>query len=189
MINYLDDLNEVKVILDAGKVILCPTDTIWGLSCNALDHEAVKKIYTIKQRDPDKPFIILVESVHHLKDWIVDIHPRIETLIHYHKRPLSIIYKAGEKLPSYLTNRQGTVAIRVTKNEMLKELIQLVGQPIVSTSANIQNEKAPVNFEDISPLILGSVDYVFETGQNAKNKARSSQIITFDKEGEITFLR
>ena len=114
--SYLDNLDEVKDMLDHGKVILCPTDTIWGLSCDAFNKEAVQRIFSIKNRDFNKPLILLVDSIQHLKKYITSIHPRIETLIHYHRRPVSVIYDANNKLPDYLSNEKNTIAIRVVKN-------------------------------------------------------------------------
>jgi len=189
MNNYLDDLNEIKVLINTGKVVLCPTDTIWGLSCNAMDPSAVDKIYAIKKRDKSKPFILLVDSVAHLKTLVRHVHPRVETLIQYHLLPLSIVYQASDKLPPYLLSDKGTIAIRVTKHKMLSELIKLSGTPLVSTSANVQGETSPVNFQDISENILQSVDYVFETGRGKISPARSSQLISWDQDGELTFLR
>lgn len=189
MSKYLDDLNEVKVMINTGKVVLCPTDTIWGLSCNALDQSAVDKIYAIKKRDPNKPFILLVDNLAHLKSLVKHVHPRIETLIHYHLRPLSIIYEASAKLPDYLLSKHGTIAIRVTKNELLADLISLSGNPLVSTSANIQGADTPVNFQDIDADIINAVDYVFHTGRKEKKLSKSSQLLSWDKDGELTFLR
>jgi len=189
MSNYLDDLNEVKVILNSGKVVLCPTDTIWGLSCKAFDELAVERIYQLKKRDRNKPFILLVDNISRLKNLVEHIHPRIETLIHYHLRPLSIIYKAKPSLPKFLIPETDTVAIRVTKHPMLQELISLIDAPLISTSANEQGKKTPVNFDDISILMKREVDYVFHTGRDINKHAKSSQLISWDEEGELTFLR
>jgi len=189
MCNYLDDLNHVKTLINKGKIVLCPTDTIWGLSCDALNQEAVRRIYEIKNRDLDKPLILLVDSIAHLKKWVKDVHPRVETLIHYHLRPISVVYEASQKLPDFLCNADNTVAIRVTKNQMLKKLIAHLGKPIVSTSANLQGAPSPTNFVDISTEVINNVDYVFETHRDSANKSKSSRLIRWDQEGELIFLR
>lgn len=189
MINYLDDLYAVKDILLDNKVILSPTDTVWGLGCNSFSLEAIQKIRDIKQRDDGKPFILLVDSIQQLKLYVESIHPRIETLLHYHERPLSVIYKASAALPSHLSTEEGTVAIRVTKEPILKELIQMLGKPLVSTSANIQSMETPQNYEDLDARVLEQVDYVFKTGRKVKNKQIASMLIAFDDEGELIFLR
>ena len=110
-------------------------------------------------------------------------------MLHYHERPLSVIYKASASLPSHLSTDEGTVAIRVTKEPILKELIQMLGKPLVSTSANIQSMETPQNYEDIDARVLEQVDYVFKTGRKVKNKQIASMLIAFDDEGELIFLR
>jgi len=189
MPNYLDNLNVVKDILLEDKVILSPTDTVWGLGCSAMSELAVKKIYSLKERDHNKPFILLVHNVQLLKQYIKNIHPRIETLIHYHQRPLSIIYEVNNNIPVYLKSTEDTIAIRVTKDPLLIELIQKLGHPLVSTSANIQGEPTPELFSQIDSRIIEKVDYVFKEGRKINEKKSPSMLIKFNEEGELVFLR
>jgi len=188
MTNYEDDLHAIVDIMSNGGVILCPTDTIWGISCNAFNKSAVENIYKIKKRDTSKPFILLIDSIQNLKKYIKHIHPRIETLIYYHLRPVSVVYEASSQLPSYLFNDDKTVAIRVTKDPMLKEIIKKLGHPIVSTSANISGDEIPQTHAEIHPSIINSVDYICKSRRGQKN-TQSSMLISFDKEGELIFLR
>lgn len=189
MHNYLDNLYVVRDILNENKVILSPTDTVWGLGCSALSQEAVSQIYKIKNREADKSCILLVDSVALLKQYIVDIHPRIETLIHFHQRPLSVVYQANNKLPSYLTRDDNSIAIRVTKDPMLCDLISLLGCPLVSTSANKSGYPTPINFTDIDSQILDEVHYVFKSKRQVKENNPPSMLIKFDSNGELIFLR
>lgn len=189
MHNYLDDLNVVKDILIDNKVILSPTDTVWGLGCSALSRIAVQKIFDIKKRDADKPCILLVHNISLLKKCIKEIHPRIETLIHYHQRPLSVIYEASEYLPSYLSSADNTVAIRVTKKPMLVDLISMLDHPLVSTSANVQGQETPQIFSQVESDVIEKVDYIFNEGRQLKEKNPASMLIKFDEEGELIFLR
>lgn len=189
MQNYLDDLNFVADLLLDNKVILSPTDTVWGLGCNAMSQIAVNKIYEIKQRDSDKPLILLVNSIEQLKKYIKHVHPRIETLIHFHQRPLSIVYEANGHLPTYLKNKDNTVAIRVTKNQMLIDLINKINQPLVSTSANIQGSPTPSKYEEVQSNILEKVDYIFKSERKSQDSNPPSMLIKFDEEGELIFLR
>ncbi len=189
MHNYLDDLNVVKDILIENKIILSPTDTVWGLGCSAYSKIAVDKIYDIKNRDADKPLILLVHNIQLLKQYIKEIHPRIETLIHFHQRPLSVIYEANENLPTYLTSDYNTVAIRVTKHPLLVDLISALGHPLVSTSANIQGEPAPQLFSQVESNVIEKVDYVFNEGRQLKETNPPSMLIKFDEDGELIFLR
>ncbi len=185
---YEDDLPRIVKILKNGGIILCPTDTIWGLSCDALNEAAVSKIFSIKNRPKNKPLILLTHSLSQLKKYIVDIHPRIETLVHYHLRPLSIVYKASPNLPDYLKNEDGTVAIRVTKDPVLSEIIQLLDAPIVSTSANLSGDPLASRFDEIHPSVKQQVDYMFNMRRNETN-FQSSMLISFDDEGELIFIR
>jgi len=189
MINYLDDLYAVKDILLDNKVILSPTDTVWGLGCNAFSLPAIDKIRRIKNRNDDKPFILLLDSIEHLKKFITDIHPRIENLLHYHDRPISVIYQASVNLPLHLCSSQGTVAVRITKDPLLSDLIKLLGFPLVSTSANEQSKPTPKIFEDIDFEVKSKVDYIFKTGRSIRQNQAASMLISFDPEGELIFHR
>ena len=189
MINYLDDLYAVKDILLQNKVILSPTDTVWGLGCDAFSTLAIDKIRRIKQRDDDKPFILLLDSIEHLKKYVDSIHPRIETLLEFHERPLSVVYKASANLPEHLSTEEGTVAIRVTKEPILKDLIELLGRPLVSTSANVQAHVTPTDYDSVEEIVKEQVDYIFKSGRSNKENGLASMLIAFSEEGELIFLR
>jgi len=189
MSNNLDEeLKALKILRDGG-VILCPTDTVWGLCCDAYNFDAVSKIFSIKERDNNKTMILLVSSIDHLKQYIKDIHPRIETLIHYHRRPISVIYKANQNLPSYLTDNNGDIAMRVVKESSLCMIIEKLNRPIVSTSANISGTPTPKNYEQINSIITSEVDYILHPKAPVDFKSVSSMLIRYDDEGELIFLR
>lgn len=185
----LNEESSALRVLRNGGLIICPTDTIWGISCNAYDQEAVHRIYALKDREISKPFILLVDSLENLKKYILSIHPRIETLIHYHRRPISVVYHAHPDLPDYLSGEDSTVAIRVTKDPYLKEVISKLGKPIVSTSANIANQSAPKKFSDINKILLNGVDYVEQESDRDTILSKSSMLIRYNEDGELFFLR
>lgn len=185
---YTDNFDEIIEILNAGKIILYPTDTIWGLGCDAMNKESIEKIYAIKQRVPDKPFIILVSDIEMLKSYVKDIHPRVETLLSHHTRPLTVIYKAKKSIPEILLDN-GKVAIRVIMEEKIAELIRQFGRPIVSTSANISDEDFPENFDSINPKIKAEADYIFHHKRNVKEPGAPSVIASFSKSGKLKFHR
>lgn len=189
MTNYLDNVNLIGQSLQEGKVILCPTDTIWGLSCNAFDKAAVDRIFEIKNRDKSKTMILLVDSISRLKEYVVDLHPRIETLLSYYTNPLTIIHKASSLIPQYLVGPENTIAIRITYDDFLTELISFCGLPIISTSANVQGSPSPERFSDISSEIKDKVDYVCSSGRSIEKKHAESTIIKYNQEGELFFLR
>ena len=186
---HLDSINDIGQMLTDGKVILCPTDTIWGLSCNALDRQAVDRIYDIKNRDRDKPLILLVESIAMLKKYISFIHPRIEELLLHHLQPLTVIYQANDQLPKHLLNNDETIAIRVVKHALINELINFTGAPLVSTSANIQGVPSPKNFKEVTDDIKSKVDYICYSERDNNDKKNASVMISGSENGEIRFIR
>ncbi len=189
MANFLDNINSIGQLLQDGKVILCPTETIWGLSCNAWNKGAVDKIFEIKNRDKSKTMIVLVDSIARLKEYVIELHPRVETLLSYYSNPLTIIHKASSKVPAYLLGPESTIAVRITTNELLIELISFLGHPIISTSANVQGQKSPQNFDEISEHIKEKVDYICYTGRKTATNRSESTIIKYNNEGELFFLR
>jgi len=183
-----DNIQNIIEVLSAGKIILYPTDTIWGLGCDVNCVDAIYKIYSIKQRPLDKPFIVLVSDIKMLKNYIEELHPRIETLLLYHKRPLTIIYKQAKNVPDILT-KNGGIAIRIVKDPVIALLIKEYGRAIVSTSANISNNPFPENFKKISSIIKESVDYTFKYRQNDTRPHNQSVIASFNKNGKLKFFR
>ncbi len=182
-------LNEIIKTLEEGGLILLPTDTIWGISCDATRPEAIEKIYTLKQRAKDNPFILLVDSIKMLKQYTLRIHPRIETLLGYHKRPLTVIYDKGTNLPSITLANNESVAIRIVQDELCRQIIQTFGKPIVSTSANISKEPFPNNFGEVSSKIIQGVDYVVPYRQLEKSLNRPSVIVRLNQQEELDFIR
>lgn len=189
MIGYLDDLNSISQLLNDGKTVLCPTDTIWGLSCDAFNEDATLNIFKIKNRDPNKKCILLVNSIDQLKLIVDSVHPRIETLIDLCKRPLTIIYKAHANLPGHLPANDGTIAVRVIRDHILSDLLDIFKKPLISTSANKQGQPFPENFSMIDTDIVNEVDYTFQEGRKFNGKTSPSVIIKYNEEGELFFLR
>ena len=184
-----DDLGKIIDLLEAGGVILYPTDTIWGLGCDALNLKAIDRISTIKQRPQDKPVILLVSSIEMLKLYVVHLHPKIETLLAYHERPVTILYDQVVGLPDVHKAADGSMAIRVAKDPFCIELIEAFGKPLVSASANVFGEPFPENFGQISSEILASVDYVVKHRQTDRTAGEPSMLIRFSPKGELVFLR
>lgn len=189
MNSELDNLTEIVKLLKEGAVVLCPTDTIWGLSCDAMNLSSVRRIFDIKSRDLDKPLILLFSRVSEIKKYVSGLHPRIEDLLIYYRKPVTFIHKAGPILPKHLVNKDGTVAIRLTQDETLRELIDDLGHPIVSTSANVQGEASPSIYSEITDKVKSQVDYIFKSGRINGNNSLASPIIKYDKEGQLIFLR
>ncbi len=186
MDNYTDNFDEIISFLKAGKVILYPTDTIWGLGCDALNPAPINKIYKIKNKVPDKPFVLLVSDIEMLKTYVKEIHPRVETLLAYHSRPLTVIYKAKKIVPDILLDN-GKISIRIVQEKKISELISKFGKPIVSTSANISDEPIPKNFNEINEIIKSNVDYIFFHKRNSNELYQPSALASFSKSGKLKF--
>ena len=184
-----DSISEICKLLDKGKVILYPTDTIWGIGCDATNESAIKRLYQIKNRDYSKPLIILVDSIHMLKEYVVDMHPRIETLLTLHHRPLTIVHPKSKNLPTVLSGGSPSIGIRIAQDLFCRELISAFGKPIVSSSGNVSNQPFPRNFGEISSEIIKQVDYVVKFRQEEKKIAEPSVVATYDSSGELIFLR
>ena len=184
-----DDIFEIASLLEKGSVICYPTDTIWGIGCDVLNEEAVAKVGQIKGRPPEKGYVLLVSSIEMLKKYAPRIHPRLETLLSFHQRPLTVIYDRTVGLPGSVKAPNGTVAIRVAQDQFCQELIEALGRPIVSTSANKSGEPFPATFGGISSEILGTVDYVVKYRQDDKEPGEPSAIAKLDRHMELEFIR
>ena len=165
--------------LKKGSVILSPTDTIWGLGCDATNVVAVNRIFAIKKRPLQKSFIILLDEAEKLPLYIDPIPIIAWDLIEQATRPTTFIYKNIKNLPQKLIAPDGTIAIRIVQDEFCKKLINLLGKPLVSTSANITGTPTPLSFKDISQEIITKVDYVVNPDSVIVKDAKPSTMIRF----------
>jgi len=184
-----DIIKKSGQILEKGGILLYPTDTIWGIGCDIISPSAVERIYKIKKRKRDQPLLLLVSSIEMLKEYIIDIHPRIETLLTLHTQPLTIIYKANDLVPSYLVAEKGTIGIRVVQDELCIDLINELGRPITSTSANVSGRPFPNNLLEIDAEIKDNVDQILYDAEHHTAPGKPSVVATFNDKGELLFLR
>ncbi|MDH3651387.1 MAG: L-threonylcarbamoyladenylate synthase [Saprospiraceae bacterium] len=185
-------MTEVDQIIEAlshGGTIIYPTDTIWGLGCDATNELAVERIYQIKNRPKSKPFVILVSSIQMLKDYVNDVHPRLETLLSYHERPLTVIHKSSKNLPPNVIGKTGSVAVRITHDRFCCEIIDELGKPIVATSANFTHQPFPTHFGSISSELIRKVDYVVKYKQDVQATTEPSIIVKISEKSELIFVR
>lgn len=185
----VEDIKNTLEVLRKGGTILYPTDTVWGIGCDATNFEAVKKIYEIKKRRDSKSMLVLLDDASHINDYITYIPEIAWNLIEITDKPLTIIYPGAKNLASNLIADDGTVGIRVVKDEFCEKLIKQFKKPIVSTSANISNQPFPVNFPKISPDIIKAVDYIVKWRQNDLTKSKPSGIIKLGINGEVLVIR
>jgi L-threonylcarbamoyladenylate synthase len=181
MSDYTNDIEKCLATLKSSGTILYPTDTIWGVGCDATNAAAVAKIYAIKKRDEKKSMIILLANENDIKNYAQEPDEKIKTLIANTERPLTIIYPAAKNLATNLINEDGTIAIRIVKDAFCEYLIKTFGKPIVSTSANISGEETAKYFGEISTEIKNSVDYIVEQRRKEKHHAIASKIVKWDR--------
>ncbi|MDP2337117.1 MAG: L-threonylcarbamoyladenylate synthase [Bacteroidota bacterium] len=185
----IEDIKAALAVLQKGGVILYPTDTIWGLGCDACNEEAVKRIYAIKKRIDSKSMLVLMENAA-LLDRYVDEVPEIAfDLIELTDKPLTIIYNGAKNLAKNLVSDDGSIGIRFTNEAFSSDLIRRFKRPIVSTSANISGKPSPGCFSEIVPEIIDAVDYVVGYRQDDLQKAVPSSIIKLGRGGEIKIIR
>lgn len=188
-LDELEVLNCVKVLRN-GQTLLYPTDTIWGLGCDATDREAVDKVYRLKNREEDKSFIILVHSEAMLEQYVETVPPTAYDLLRaMDNTPLTIIYPKGIHLPSNVLGNDGSIAIRLTHNKFCSDLLSAFGKPIVSTSANLSGQPAPLKLADISDIIIRDVDHVAIVQEQVGQELRPSRIIKMESSGMFTIVR
>jgi len=182
-------IKETIRVLREGKTILYPTDTIWGIGCDATSVKAVEKVYKLKQRIESKSLIILLDSVDVLHNYMKEVPAIAYDLIESMDSPLTIIYPDAIGLAKNVIANDRSIAIRVVKDEFCKELIRQFGKPIVSTSANISDKPTALSFSRISEKIKNEVDYTVNLYQNSINKAKPSTIIKLGVDGEFNIIR
>ncbi len=171
-----DIINSINV-LQQGGIILYPTDTIWGIGCDATNANAIKKIYQLKKREEKKSMIILVADDADIKSFVSHPSKKIIDFISQQKTPTTAIFDNAINLPRELVNADGSIAVRIVKEPFCKILIQRLCKPLVSTSANISGDASPENFSMVSSKIKDGVDYIVQHRQDENNLRQPSSII------------
>lgn len=186
---FHDDIKQAIEVLRRGGVILYPTDTIWGLGCDATNAAAVKRVYEIKQREDSKSMLVLLENPNRIVGYIDEIPEVAWDLIEFSEKPTTIIYDKAKNLADNLVAADGSIGIRITREAFSSELLKRFRKPIVSTSANISGEPSPANFSEIPEAIKKQVDYLVQYRQNEKGNPAPSSIIKLGATGLIKIIR
>lgn len=187
--DYRDDICQALDVMNRGGVILYPTDTIWGLGCDATNETAVARIYEIKQRVDSKALITLVDSEAKIQSLVREVPDVAWDLIEVSHRPLTIIYDGARNLAPNLLAEDGSVGIRLTREPFSRELCMRMKHAIVSTSANISGEPSPRSFAEISETIKNAVDYICTSRREEKSNPPASSIIKLGSGGKIKIIR
>ncbi|WP_312186019.1 L-threonylcarbamoyladenylate synthase [Sphingobacterium sp.] len=184
-----DDLNKALETLKAGGLILYPTDTIWGIGCDATNPEAVEKIFALKGRAKSKSLIILLHNENQLASYVNEIPDVAYQLIEYTEKPLTIVYSNAKNLASNAIAEDGSIGIRIVKHQFCEQLLQRFRKPIISTSANISGEPTAKDFDEIADEIKAGVDYVVKYDRNVITDGKSSTVMKLDPSGKFEFIR
>ena len=187
-ITFEEEVERTVAFLKAGKTILYPTDTIWGIGCDATNSKACDKVFAAKKRPLSKSLIVLVDSTERLKDYVVNVPVIAYDLIKGARSPLSIIYNESKNLAKNVSSDK-SVCIRVVENDFCKEVIRRLGHPITSTSANLSGEPTALNYNDISEEMKHSVDYTVQLYHDVMAKPKSSTIIRLNEDNTFEIVR
>jgi L-threonylcarbamoyladenylate synthase len=177
-----------KVVQDGG-IILYPTDTIWGIGCDAANTEAVQKIYQLKQRSETKSMIILLDTDNKLASYVQEVPELAYNLIEYAENPLTLVLPGARNISPALIAADGSVGIRVSNHPFCQGLIQRLRRPLVSTSANISGKPSPQYFSQIDLEIIDGVDYVVDVDQHSMEIKNPSTIMRLEPDGRFEFIR
>jgi L-threonylcarbamoyladenylate synthase len=184
--------NEVAAalkVVQQGGIILYPTDTIWGIGCDATNTEAVQKIYRLKQRDEAKSMIILLDNDNKLQSYISDVPELAYDLIEFAENPLTLVMPGAKNISPALIAADGSVGVRISDHPFCQQLIQRLRKPLVSTSANISGKPSPQYFSQVDQEIIDGVDYVVDIDQHSMEIKNPSTIMRLSPNGSFEFIR
>ena len=184
-----DDIQTCVKVLREGGLILYPTDTIWGIGCDATNNEAVKKIYALKKRDPGKSMLVLTSDANMVDRYVNDFPDIAEELFDTTDSPLTIILPDAVNLASDLPAENGSIGIRIPDDPFCQELLRRFRRPIVSTSANFSGAPSPSWFGDINPELIEKMDHVANWKQEDRTRNKASSIIKIDVDGSFKIIR
>lgn len=189
MVDFENDIKACVAALLAGGTILYPTDTVWGIGCDALDEAAVEKVFALKRRPKEKSLVILLADARDILRYVAAPPPDVIAIVEAFDRPTTVVYDHALELANNAVNSDGSVAIRVTTDPFCRALIKRLRRPLVSTSANVSGSATPAFFADIEADIRLHADYVVAYRQNDNEPKVPSRIIRMDDEGVITVIR
>lgn len=184
-----EDIKQACEVMERGGVILYPTDTIWGIGCDATNATAVQRVYEIKQRADSKALIVLTDSEAKVEYYVTEVPETAWQLLDVAVKPLTLIYPGARNLAPNLLAEDGSIAIRITRESFSQQLCRRFKKAIVSTSANISGTPSPHNFAEISDEIKNAVDYIVEARRDETDESTPSSIIKLGDDGTIKIIR
>ena len=182
------ELKKSLEVLKGGGLLLYPTDTVWGIGCDATNEEAVEKVYQLKKRHESKALICLVSGSTMLESYVGEVTAQVKAILETAQKPTTVIYPNPRGVAKNLLAPDGSMAIRISGNPFNQALVELLGKPLVSTSANISGEPTASTFDEISEAVKTGVDYVVNWGRE-QGPAAPSSVVLVNKDGSLTYLR
>ena len=189
MVDFEDDIKNCINVLQKGGTILYPTDTVWGIGCDAMNPAAVEKVFAIKQRPKEKSMIVLLADARDILQYVAAPHPDIIAIVEGFDKPTTVIYENALDFPDNVVNQDGSIAIRVTNDAFCKALIKRYRKPIISTSANISGVATPSVFKMIDTAIVSNADYVVKYRQDDDTIHAPSRLVRMNEDGGLEVLR
>lgn len=187
--NFEPDIEQSLKVLRAGGIILYPTDTIWGIGCDATNKDAVEKVYSLKERPDNKSLIVLLANEREVLSYVSAPDMEVFKYLNTVQKPTTVIYEGAIGLADNVINKDGSIGIRIVKDPFCIHLIKRFGKPLVSTSANIAGKPAPQVFKEIDPVIRHSVDYCVKYRQDDLSLQQHSSVVKWNKNGTVTVIR
>ncbi|GET20218.1 L-threonylcarbamoyladenylate synthase [Prolixibacter denitrificans] len=187
--DFREDIRQALEVLKKGGIILYPTDTIWGIGCDATNADSVARVSELKKRESSRSMLVLMENPNLLNSYIEEVPEVAWDLIDVADKPLTIVYPGAKNLATNLIAEDGSIGIRITEEPFTQQLIQRFHKPLVSTSANISGEPSPAFFDEVSPEIVEGVDYVVQYRQEERMPTSPSSVIRLGVSGEVQILR
>ena len=184
-----EEVRKAGESLQKGFVILYPTDTIWGIGCDATNPEPVARVYRIKHRSDRKSMLVLIDDLSRLSSYVETIPDAALRLIESSEKPTTIIYPEAKNLATNLIASDGSIGIRITSDPFCRQLIRYIGKPIVSTSANISGKRSPSSFREIDPEVVEQVDYTVDWRKEEETGTTPSALVKVERDGNMTWLR
>jgi L-threonylcarbamoyladenylate synthase len=187
--DFENDIKQCIAVLESGGTILYPTDTVWGVGCDALNEAAIEKVFTLKQRPKNKSLIVLLAEARDIIQYVAAPYPDIIDIVESFDKPTTVIYDGAIGFPDNLISEDGSIAIRVTNDPFCKALIKRFKKPLVSTSANVSGQPTPSFFKLVTKEIIDGADYVVQYRQDDDTIKQSSSIIRIDDDGNVEVIR
>jgi L-threonylcarbamoyladenylate synthase len=183
------DVQRAVKTISSGGLVLFPTDTIWTIGCDMWDPAACKSMLRLKSKPSAYSFEVLVDSLNMFKKFVPSLHPKLETLLFYHNRPLSILVPPPHAFPRHVFGRESSFAVRLVRDEYSLQLIQALGKPLFSTFATLNDQHIPGTFGSVSSSVLEKMDYVAKYKQSDKNQGQPAVVVSLSENDELVFLK